>query len=269
MSGSIASFGMYDHPDQQWANDALWSGIARVLREHGVAAPAALDRGRAIEDVWRNPRLLIGQACGYPLVSQPDLRLRVLAVPHYDAPGCSAGEHVSFLVVRADEADDALERYRGRIAAINARHSNTGHNLFRAAVAPYADAGRFFAAVVETGAHRSSVAAVLGGDADIAAIDAVTFAAIRHYEPDLAARLRIIGSTTVSAAPPFVTARSTGAETVAALRIALAAVIADPALADARAALFLSNMAPSGIAPFAALRQIEIDAIAAGYPQLN
>lgn len=32
MSGPVASLGMYDHPGQRAANDALWAAIARHLR---------------------------------------------------------------------------------------------------------------------------------------------------------------------------------------------------------------------------------------------
>ncbi len=243
--------------------------MARHLVAHGIAAPAALDRSRAVEAIWRDPHLLFGQTCGYPLVSDPGLALRVIGIPVYEAPDCADGRHVSHIVTRRDDREVDLAAYRGRRAAINARHSNTGHNLLRAAVAPLAKDGRFFDAVVETGSHRASIDAVNCGEADVAAIDAVTHAALHRFEPDAIAELRVLSVTAGSAAPPFVTARSTSVETVAALRSALAAVIADPALADARRALFLADVIPGGAERFAQLRALEIEAIAAGYPLLQ
>ncbi|WP_201781285.1 phosphate/phosphite/phosphonate ABC transporter substrate-binding protein [Sphingomonas sp. Leaf357] len=269
MSRAIASLGMYDHPGQRRANDRLWAGIARRLDAHGIAVPATLDRSRSVEAAWRDPTLLFGQICGYPLLSDPDLALRVIGVPVYDVPDCAAGQHVSHIVTRNDDPGTTLADYRGRRAAINARNSNTGHNLFRAAIAPLAHDGRFFDSVIETGSHRASVAAVARGDAEIAAIDAVTHAALRRFEPDAAAGLRILDVTAPSPTLPFVTARSTSIETVAALRIALAEIIADPALAEARDALFLTNIAPPDSDLLAPIRAYETAAIAAGYPTLR
>lgn len=269
MTKGIASLGMYDHPAQRSANDRLWADMARRLQAHGIAAPGELDRSRSVEAIWRDPRLLFGQVCGYPLVGDPELALRVIAIPVYAAPDCAGGRHASYIVSRHDDREARLADYRGRRAAINARLSNTGYNLLRAAVAPLARAGRFFDAVIETGSHRASIDAIRRGEADIAAIDAVTCAALRRFEPDAVASLRILCVTTASATPPFVTARSTGIETIAALRIALAGVIADPALVDARAALFITGTIAGGIERFAPLRALESAAATAGYPVLE
>lgn len=269
MSRPVAALGMYDHPAQHAANDQIWAELARRLRARGTAAPLALDRSRPVEAIWRDPALLFAQACGYPLVSQPDLALRVVGVPVYAAPDCGDGTHVSYLVTRADDPEGALADYRGRRAAINARHSNSGYNLLRAAIAPHAVDGRFFDAVVETGSHRASIAAIGEGRADLAAIDAVTYAALQRFEPATTAGLRVLATTPASPTLPFVTARATSPETVAALRIALAEIIADPALAAARDALFLVDIRPGGIERYASVRAREIDAITAGYPVLR
>jgi ABC-type phosphate/phosphonate transport system substrate-binding protein len=270
MTARIASLGMYDHPGQRDANDRLWREIARILRARGVAeVPAALDHGRAVQAIWRDPALLLGQACGYPLVAEPDLALRVVAAPIYAVPDCDAGEHRSYFVTRRDDAETALAGYRGRRAAINDRGSNTGLNLFRVAVAGLAGGQSFFSEVRETGAHRKSIAAIVRGEADIAAIDAVTYAAIHRFEPEVTASLRILGKSVTSPTPPFVTARGTSVETVSALRMALASVVADPALAEVRDTLFLRDIVPAGKERFAPLRDLEAEAVAAGYPQLH
>jgi ABC-type phosphate/phosphonate transport system substrate-binding protein len=264
----VASLGMYDHPRQHAANDALWGAISRILRARGIAAPLTLDRTRGVDQLWRDPFLLFGQACGYPLISQPDLALRVIAVPVYDVTDCDPGFHLSYIVARHDDRGPELEDYLGRRAAVNATDSNTGYNLFRAKIAALAGGARFFGQVIETGSHRASIEALITGEADVAAIDAVTYAAVTRFEPQAAAGLRIVGKTTSSPAPPFVTARRTSIEAVAALDKALAEIVADPALAWARADLFLVDILPTSIAPYAALRDLEVDALAAGYPSL-
>ncbi|MEG8040293.1 PhnD/SsuA/transferrin family substrate-binding protein [Sphingomonas sp. LR60] len=265
----IASLGMYDHPAQGWANDAIWSAIAARLRARGIAAPVALDRTRSVEDSWHAPDLLLAQCCGYPLVADTSLDLRVVAVPHYDVPGCAPGRHVSYLLVRdVDDAKD-LAAFRGRIAAINAPLSNTGANLFRDMLADVADAAPFFAAVVTTGSHRQSAFAIRAGAADIAAIDAVTYAALGRYEPEALTGLRTVAVTRSSPTLPFVTARATPMETVAALQAILSDVVRDPQLAAARAALFLSDIVPSGGHRYAALLGLARDAASRGYPELR
>ncbi len=269
MTRLIASLGMYDHPRQYWANDAIWNALGRALRRRGIDAPVALDRTRGVYEIWRDPNLLFGQACGYPLVSDPDLDLRVIGIPVYDAPDCEPGRHLSYIVTRRDDSGAALINYLGRRAAINSTRSNTGFNLFRAAVAGLAHDGRFFGEVIETGSHRASVSALVWGDADIAAIDAVTYAALKRYEPEAMVGLRVLATTPSSPALPFVTARATDEATVAALRAALKEIVADPALADARDALFLNDIWPGSVHRFAALRGLERDAVAAGYPVLQ
>lgn len=268
MSGAVASLGMYDHPAQQAANDQLWTALATRLRARGIDAPDRLDRMRTVEAIWRDPKLLFGQTCGYPLVTDAALALHVIGIPAYDAPDCAHGRHVSYLVAR--RADDGpLATFRNRRAAINAPNSNTGYNLFRATVAPLAQDGRFFGDVVETGSHRASVEAVGAGAADIAAIDAVSFAALRRFDPDAVSGLRVIGVTADTPALPFVTARSTPEETIVALREALADVIADPALVEARAKVFLADVIPSGPETYARVRALECAAVEAGYPILR
>lgn len=255
MSGAVASLGMYDHPAQRWANDALWQAITARLAARGVAAPDALDRDRPVEAIWRDPRLLLAQCCGYPLVTDPALALRVVAVPHYAVPDCAPGRHASRVLVRADDPATTLAGLRGRRAAVNALSSNTGANLFRAALAGE-PLDRVFAALVETGSHRASAAAVRDGVADVAAIDAVTYAALARDEPDAVAGLRQLALTRSSPALPFVTARATPPALVAALRDALHAAVHDPALARARTALFLADVAPASVHRYVALRAL-------------
>lgn len=265
----IASLGMYDHPAQRWANDALWSALAAHLRGQGIDAPPTLDHARSVEATWQAPDLLLAQCCGYPLVADDGLDLRVVAVPHYDIADSAPGRHVSRIVVRASERGHDLAAFRGRIAAINAPLSNTGANLFRDAVADIADAMPFFAAIVTTGSHRQSALAVRAGTADIAAIDAVTHAALERFEPELLTGLRTIAVTRSSPTLPFVTARRTPPRLVAALRAALVAVAGDPALASARAALFLSDIVPASGHRYTALLGLARGAAARGYPTLQ
>ena len=189
----LTSLGMYNHPQQRWANDAIWLSVAQRLGAQGIDATSTLAHDLPVEEAWRHPDLLLAQCCGYPLVADADLALRVVAMPLYAVPDCRAGQHVSRIIVRADGSGSDLAAFRGRIAAINASLSNTGTNLFRDAVADIAGGRPFFSAVVITGSHRQSLLAVRARAADVAAIDAVTYAALHRYEPDTLRGLQAIG----------------------------------------------------------------------------
>ncbi|TCP93012.1 ABC-type phosphate/phosphonate transport system substrate-binding protein [Sphingomonas sp. PP-CE-1A-559] len=265
MTDRIASLGMYDHLEQHAANDRLWSAIAAVLRERGVAdVPARLDRTRDVHAIWRDPALLFGQACGYPLIADPTLDLQVIAFPIY-----AGRESGSVIVARADDPRRAVAAFRDSRAAINDRQSNTGMNLFRATIAPFAGQGAFFAEVLETGAHRASIVAVGMGKVDLAAIDSVTYAAIARFEPALVTGLKIVAPSPASPSLPFVTAAGTDAETVAALQSALDHVAADPDLAAVRETLLLAGIIPAEPDALAPISTLEAEAVRAGYRTLR
>ena len=272
MTRLVASLGMYDHPAQQGANDRIWSAIVRILRARGVeGVPDALDRTRHVHDLWRDPNLLLGQACGYPLIADDSLDLQVFALPIYDLPGSTSDDatHASVLVARGNEGHRSLSDYRNTRAAINDPQSNTGMNLFRATLAPIAETSVFFASVVHTGSHRASVAAIAADEADIAAIDAVTYDTLVRHEPNLTAPLKIIARSPASPTLPFVTSADTSIETIAALRLALHHVITDPRLADDRAMLGLANIVTANADALDPIRALEQTAIRFGYPDLR
>ena len=246
---------MYDFERLRTATDALWAAIRDALRARGFEAPEALTRGGDLGAQWRDPALLFGQTCGYPFWKDLRDHLEILAAPIYAFDGCEGPTHRSFLVARADDRRDALPQFRGARAAINAYDSNTGMNLLRAAVAPLAQQGRFFGEVVVTGAHAASLEAVRAGDADIAAIDAVTFGLLRPQG------VKIIGHTPSSPTLPFVTSRAQPEAIRASLREALRDLAPQPRLGLAGVA-FVEETA------YARVQVIEDAAIAAGYPSL-
>ena len=265
----IAALPMYDGPGTAQANDAIWAAIAVRLRERGVAAPERLTRGGDLASLWRSPNLVFGQTCGYPYVKDLRGAVALIATPEYDFPGCEGVAHRSFLVRRAGDPRRSLEAFRGAVAALNAWDSNSGMNLFRAAIAPLADRRTFFGAAVTTGSHRASLEAVADGRADLAAIDCVSFALMRRFEAGLVAkrrsrqpRARCRRDCPSSPAPACPRRPSPH------VREALFAALADPELAQARASLGLIGARPTTPADYGRILDIEREAEAAGYPRL-
>jgi len=266
----IAALPMYDFPEAAAATDALWAALAAQLRAAGVRdVPAGLTRDLGQADTWRHPRLLLGQACEYPLAKSYASYVRVLATPRYTAPGCAGALYRSAIVVRADDPATTLVGLRERRCVINELDSNSGMNLLRAAIAPLANGRPFFASVALSGAHRNSVRLVAEGRADVAAIDCVSFAHIGRAAPGLTARLRILAWTPATPCLPLVTARTSDGVPLPILRAALAAVSRDPALAAVRERLFLGGFDLDPDDSFAAVLRLEREAAELGYPVLQ
>ncbi|MDB5736433.1 MAG: phosphate transporter substrate-binding protein [Sphingomonas bacterium] len=265
----VASLGMYDAPALQGANDALWSAIADRLRLAGIeGVPDRLDRARPLEDIWADPNLLLAQTCVYPLATAWRDRLRYVATPRYSAPGCEGALHRSRIVIRRDDLAETLAMLRGRRVAVNDPSSNSGMNLLRAAVTPFAIDGRFFASVIETGSHFASAQAVASGAADVAAIDGITFAHLERGEPALAHQLRTLAWTAASPGLPLVTSAATTDGELRLIRRAIQAAIRDPANAADLEMLRIGGVEVLRGGRYDVLKRLEQRAVRRGYPQL-
>ncbi len=270
MSGAtpIAILPMYDFPWTAGANDALWASISGRLAEAGVQAPPRLTRDGDLAALWRSPGLIFGQTCGYPYATALTDTVVLIAAPEYSFPGCEGASHRSFLIRRAADSRRALADFRSAVAALNAHDSNTGMNLFRASVASIAGGRTFFSSIVVTGSHKASVIAVVEGEADLASIDCVSFGLLTRGRPELVERVAIVAESPLSPCLPFIAAASLPASTIAAAREALLAALADPSLAETRAALGLKGARIVTPVDYDRVIDIERGAAAAGYPRL-
>ena len=253
---------MYDFVPLREAHGEFWTAVAARA---GIDAVLRNDEKFEFTD----PDLVMAQTCGLPLTTTlAGLGLHVLAVPRYTAPGCEGANHRSVVVVRAASAIVTLADARGGRCAINGWGSNTGMNLLRAAVAPLANRGKFFSEIRVTGAHAASMAAVAGGEADIAAIDCVTWAHLARVQPALASCLRVVAETPALPALPLVAPRHVPAAEIAALRAALHAVAVDPALRPVLDRLLIASFAELPLAAYDVVGDLVARATEAGYPTL-
>ncbi len=266
---SIASLPMYDMPEIREATDAWWAGLARAFREEGVAdVPDRLVREGHYHQPWSAPDLLFSQTCGYPLVFEFSGVLRPLATPCYAVPDTLGHTYYSHIVARADDPAQGLDAFRGRIAAINNWDSQSGMSALRHAVAPLARDGRFFGQVIETGGHRASIAAITKGEADVAAIDCVTFALAQRYTPRKLDGLKVLGRSARVPGLPYVCPHAAGDDLVRRLRAGIARAMEDQDLAETRAALLITSVVEVEHADYAMIDALEREATANGYPTL-
>ena len=164
----IASLPMYDLPGLEAANDRFWSAIAAHLPD----APAQLDRDGGVWAHWMDPNLLFSQTCGLPFRARLSDKVTYIGTPDYNVPGCPPGYYTSVLIARAGETPDlATARF-----AYNDPLSQSGWN---APAALAKSRGVTLNACLQSGAHLSSAQAVANADADLAAIDVVTWRALQ------------------------------------------------------------------------------------------
>lgn len=221
----IASFGMYDRAETAAANDRFWALIREGLRDAGVPAPDHLTRGAAAYwPAWESADLILSQTCGYPFRARLHGTVELVGTPDYALPGCPAGHYNSVFVVRARDARRSLGEFQDARFAYNEPMSQSGW----AGPQTHANSlGVTFNTTLQTGGHRLSAQAVAEGRADIAALDALTFALCQRYDPFMA-QLREITRTAPTPALPYITAQGRDAGICfAAIAAAIAALSPD------------------------------------------
>ena len=261
---------MYDFEEVRGAHEVLWNSIARKLDRAGVeGVPAALDRSRRVHDLWTDPGLLLSQCCGADLVGRYAETLTLVATPLYRAPGCDGCFYSSVVLVAEDSPAAELSDLRNAVCVVNSHESHSGANALRALVAPLSRRGRFFSRIVTSGSHPASVAAVVRGDADIAAIDCVTYAHLERYRPSLLQGTRRLCYTARAPGIPFVTRAGSAPHRIRQLRNALLEAFEEPEVRAAGAAVFIGGVEVLPRSAYQRIVDLERLAAAHGYPELR
>ena len=265
----IASLPMYlAHPV---GSAALWRYIAQCLRQAGVAGvPAELSvpTNADLTAHWLRPDLLFSQTCGYPIVDALEDQVQVIGALRYTAPGCDGINYSSHLVCRADDPSSTLASFRNRVAAYNSTDSQSGYRSLRDMVAPLAVGEQFFARAMASGAHIDSLALVRSGQADIAAIDCISYAQFQRFQPEVLDGIRILGRTASAPGTPLITALGTPPALLALLRQSLHQAMADPALAATRAELLVGGFEAVDATAYAGMKDMDRQASALGLARL-
>ena len=237
-----AGLPMYGEVEFRPAVERWWSGLAGHLRSCGVPdVPGLLawpeDRYRQ----WRDPGLLLGQTCGYPLVNDLASDVKLVATPHYSAPGCEGPRYAAHVVVRESDPAHGVHDLRGARLSVNGEDSYSGYHVWRRLLPAGEDVRSFFGEVGATGSHRASIRSVAAGGADVCAVDCVTHALLSDWLGGALRGTRILATSPPAPGLPYVTAAATSDGEVRRLRDGLFAALADPALRRSREALRLSG----------------------------
>ena len=237
-----ASLPMYDLPEIRQHTDVWWAGIAKHLRLQGLSdVPNLLQHDIPLRTLWANENLLLSQCCGFDVMNRYKDQLLVLMIPHYQATACLPGQYCSFVVVHEESHFDDLNSLRNSVAVINGPESHSGMNALFTSINPLSNHGQFFKEVNISGAHADSLQQVQSKQADVAAIDNVTYALLQRERPASLEGIRILTQTRSAPALPYVTSVDTPVETQRSMQMALKAALKDPELATIREPLLISS----------------------------
>ena len=239
-----AALPMYFPP--QPALQAFWAALRSLLcadpRTQGADIPLLLSQPVDCHAQWLVPDLLLSQACGYPLVTQLAGRVQLVGAFAYEAPGVQGIDCRSQLVCRADDTRTTLADFAGSTLVFNDTISQSGYNALRALLAGSGFGPQpFFGAARMSGAQYRSIEAVRQGQADMAAVDAVSWALWQTSNPTLATELRVFGQTEDYPGLPLITSLHTAPALLDALRSSLQRITTEPAFAALRAPLRISG----------------------------
>lgn len=266
----IAALPMYDLPWLRDANDRFWEAIVQALRARGLDhVPRRLTRADDLPALWRDPALLLAQSCGFPFMTTLKGQVQLVATPHYRADGCDGARHRAAILIRRDHPAKTLGDLAGARAGVNDETSNTGMNLFRAAIAHVAGGTAFFQSVTVTGSHAESVEAIRDDHIDVASIDSVTLALLQDHDPALQDAVRILAWTEATPALPFVSSLATPPDILSKLRDALAAVCGDPDHKVVLDRLRLTGISLLAEGDYAIVRDLDRKAEMLGYGRLS
>ncbi len=265
-----ASFPMYDFEEVHGAHEVLWNSVARKLEKAGVkGVPAALDRARGVHELWTDPELLLSQCCGADLVGRYAGTLALVATPRYRAPGCDGCFYSSVVLVAGHSPATEISDLRNAVCVVNSHESHSGTNALRALVAPFSRGGRFFSRIVTSGSHPASVATVARGEADVAAIDCVTYAHLERYRPSVLEGTRPLCYTARAPGIPFVTRAGTDPDRIRQLQSALADAFEEPEGRAAGASVFIDGVEILPFSDYGRIVEFQRIAAARGYPELR
>lgn len=207
----IANLPMYDWPEIEHAHDNLWYSIQKKLNSSGVDAPKLLYRDDDLFSIWQNEEMLIGQTCGWPFANMLGDCCIPIAAINYDIEDCPPGTYNCVYIGQSKkdirflkDRETLLEA--GKIA-VNSNISQSGFHVFKEITKLPSDVGVPEDIRLVTGSHRSSIAAVAEGKAQLAAIDTVCFELARAHDPDIVKNVSVLGRSIPKPGPPIVTSK--------------------------------------------------------------
>jgi len=261
VTSSFAALPMYPFAGLRDAWDELYSAIAVSMRVSYPDTPLELDWEVDSHEGWRHPHLAVSQACGWPLITELHSTVRVLGAFEHRLDDAVSHLYRSVIVARSALVPNALKDR----AAINSTDSLSGCISLLAAfdIAP----GHWPGEVVLTGSHLASIDAVRTGSADVASIDALSWAYQQRLDPHRLDGLVVVERGPLVPCLPLIVGVDADDAKVAAWRSAIGAAMSAPSLVGVRSLLLIEGFVPlelgdyqSALAPLAGTAALHSDA---------
>ncbi len=203
----IASLPMYDTPATAAANDRFWQAI-RAAYGRG---PVDLDRTQDPHRTWESEHLVLSQTCGLPYRSGLHRKVHLVGTPDYGVDGCPPGYYRSVIVARKDDPRVDCAAYADTRLARNDERSQSGWAALVAHFRHCASEPFAPSQILDTGSHAASAHAIAQGRADVAAIDAVTWAFLKR-DSNATRDLKVLAQTVPTPGLPYIAALSEDAD---------------------------------------------------------
>jgi ABC-type phosphate/phosphonate transport system substrate-binding protein len=267
---SRASLPMYNLVEMRELNAAFWSAMRVELERQGVRdVPQVLDFERSPVPDAIGPATLFTQVCGYPLQTIYSGQAELLGAPVYDVEHCEGATHRGVFLVHRDARFKTLADLKGCRFVFNSRHSNSGMNLPRRAIAELALGAPFFGSITETQSQPGNIERVARGEAEATCVDCVTYAFFCRHRPTLGGLTRVLATTPPSPSIPFVTSVTIPADLKACVQAALFKVAHAPEWAQVRAGLMLQDIVTVDQTRYAVQLAYQREAAELSYPELR
>lgn len=209
--------------------------IAQYVGEK-IGRPATLIAGQSFDQI-AGGQVDVAFMCGLPytiLAESPACPLELLAAP------VLLGEryrrkpiYFSDVIARKESPYTCFDDLRGCAWAYNQQESHSGWNIVVYSLLKRGKTPAFFGQLIATGSHLNSIARVLDGQAEAAAIDSHVLDVFLAQNPTVAAALRTIAMLGPSSIPPVVIARSIDQTLKCTIQKALLTMHEDPQAARA------------------------------------
>jgi phosphonate transport system substrate-binding protein len=242
----------------------------RIGRQLG--RPVELVVGRSF-DQFERAEADLGVICGLPyvwLAARQPAPVEPLAAPLLigDRYG-GRPVYYSDVIVRRDSPITCLEELRGCTWAYNEPASHSGHTLTLYSLVRLGARPGFFGRVIEARFHQRAIQLVHTGAVDAAAIDSQVLAIELRDHPQLADRLRVIGSFGPSTIQPVVAASRLPRRLKHQVRELLVELGDDPTARPLLAHGFIDRFRPVDDAAYDDIRAMLATIHAAGWTSLT
>jgi len=209
--------------------------IARYVEEK-VGQPTTLAVGQSFNEI-ADGQVDVAFMCGLPyatMAESPTCPFELLAAPVLHGERYQHRPiYFSDVIVRKDSPYTSFDDLRGCAWAYNQGESHSGWNIVVYSLLQQGQTPDFFGQLIESGSHLRSIALVLAGQADAAAIDSHVLDVFLATDRTAAAALRTIHMLGPSSIPPVVIARSVDQTLKRKLQAILLTMHEDPQAASA------------------------------------